>query len=259
MTKKREDPEVVSVEREEVPGLGEGQTFQAVSISKGVVNLSQFYLTIDPEKPIDPKQIVRGLGLGWQKFTEFCPDHGQSASFGVLFDSEFGSLYYKPIEELIRDIRGKLSESEWELLSSHLEDLGNETDQNALRKVFLIAVWAQLFSEPFGELWLAAMAQHAYFVEEDEYAFGYLIALLDQKQRNEIHFLRGRKTVRSAGLGGDIKAAASKANREIILTEMERLIRNEHSISRAAELTHKKGLGTSPSANLKMWKRHRKK
>jgi hypothetical protein len=44
---------------------------------------------------------------------------------------------------------------------------------------------------------------------------------------------------------------------DIIATVHGHIVKG-HSVSRAAELTFKSGLGTSPEANRKLWNRHRK-
>ena len=102
------------------------------------------------------------------------------------------------------------------------------------------------------------MAQHAFYVLEDDFAFGYFTAQLDQKRENETHFLRGKKSLESAKLGGKVRSSIVKPETESTLREVKRLVGAGHSLSRSAELAHRNGFGTSPSANKRLWNRHKK-
>lgn len=124
-------------------------------------------------------------------------------------------------------------------------------------EVFLRAVWVQTYAEKYGPVWLAAMAQHAYFVEHDEYTFGYLVALLDQKLENETDFLRGKKVVEGAARSNAERAAQRKAHREKVISTMRPLITEKHpSINRAAQIAFEAGIGKSTDANRKIYERY---
>ncbi len=135
----------------------------------------------------------------------------------------------------------------------------SDLDDEGKAKIFIVAAWAQLFAEPYQETWLAAMAHHAYFVHHDDFAFGYLTALLDQKKGSEEHFLRGRETLKSASLGGVARSAATKMKTNRTLAELSRLLATGHTLARASDLAFKNGFGSSPMANCKLWNRHLKK
>ena len=95
--------------------------------------------------------------------------------------------------------------------------------------------------------------------EPNEYAVGYLVALIDQKKNSEHHFLRGKGTLDSAKLGGLAKSATTKAKTKRTMTELLRLVSAGHSVSRASELAFKNGFGSSTMANKKIWSRNFKK
>ena len=73
------------------------------------------------------------------------------------------------------------------------------------------------------------------------------------------HALRGKKIIGSAGEGGRARARQIFASTHDVLGQMSILIKKGLSISRAAQLAHSRGLGSSPSANRKLWSRHKKK
>lgn len=77
------------------------------------------------------------------------------------------------------------------------------------------------------------------------------------KWRWEVDALRGVKTVKAAGAGGAARAGQLKPDTEDRLATMAEYIAAGHSISRAADLTAKRGLGTQ-EGNKKLWGRHRK-
>lgn len=69
--------------------------------------------------------------------------------------------------------------------------------------------------------------------------------------------LTGRSVRKGAKAGGDMRRNKCSDATLGILQEMERLITDGKSISRAAELAASNGLGTSKDANRKLWGRHR--
>jgi hypothetical protein len=140
-----------------------------------------------------------------------------------------------------------------------LTKLRNEHKDESSIDAFIVAGWVDLFEEPFQEVWLAAMALHAYAFQENDFAFGYLIALLDQKKNSESHFLRGKQTLRSAAQGGIAKSSVTRPETLRTLTELSRLVSDGHSLARASELAFKNGFGASAAANKKLWNRNNKK
>lgn len=75
----------------------------------------------------------------------------------------------------------------------------------------------------------------------------------------ELDALRGRKTLYSSALGGKAKAQQTRPGSSEVIKEMEALIeKHGHSVRNAARLTAAKQIGTSFSANRKLWERNRK-
>lgn len=72
------------------------------------------------------------------------------------------------------------------------------------------------------------------------------------------HALRGKRTKEAASEGGKARRAELNEFTASILKEMKSLIDDGKSISDAGRLAHKKGFGTSPSANRSLWYAHRK-
>lgn len=238
-----------------LPGLDAGPMFKSTVFQNALARFSQLEYFGRPEATR-----IEGLALPWQGLLELDLDHGFSVSYGVFFDTPTGTvLNRKPTADIIAEIQAELGAENWGRIDRHLATLGDETDKEGHRRIFLVAAWAELFTEPFCEVWLAAMAQHAYYVLQNDYAFGYLTALLGQKQQNETHFLRGKKSVVSASAGGHARAEKSRSNTQAVLRAMERYIAAGKSVARAAELAQRNGHGTSAEANRKLWHRHRKK
>lgn len=59
--------------------------------------------------------------------------------------------------------------------------------------------------------------------------------------------------------GGAMRKGRLGQDTSRILAEMNRLINEEHSVSRSAKIAAGKGLGSSPEANRKLWTRHQRK
>jgi len=253
MKRQKASADDIEIEEVEFPGLKPGSVLKRSIFQKRLVRFTQ-------TMPAEPSTILDGVALHWQGYNELDEDHGFGATYGVLCDANLVALGgEKPTEDISAEIRDRIGPANWNRVEQHLSTLGEKADENGLRRVFLTAAWAELFAEPLGELWLAAMAQHAYYVEQNDFAFGYLTALLDQKQHNEDHFLRGKKGLASAGLGGQARSAQLKSATHAILSKMDRHIGAGKSIKRAADLTFRAGLGSSPSANRKLWQRHKAK
>jgi hypothetical protein len=71
--------------------------------------------------------------------------------------------------------------------------------------------------------------------------------------------MRGRANLSAASSGGISRARAHYAKRQAVLARMAEYIAAGHSITRAATLTFKAGLGSSEGANRKRWNRRTKK
>ena len=141
-------------------------------------------------------------------------DHGTSVILPILDDAGLSLLTPEELDELTAEIRKQVSPETWRRIEVHLADI----EKRGLdRETFVIALWAELFVEPLSDIWLAAMAQHAYFVENDDFAFGYLTAQLDRRQEVESHFLRGKKLVESGRSGGRARASRMKSTSESTL------------------------------------------
>ena len=228
----------------------------------GVVNFTNYPNLGLLARPGDKQKIC--FGLPWQAYRELDPDHGLGLLHTVLEETPFAYPVSPETRKRVRAIiRQKVHEKYWFVLERSLDEIADRAadseERDSLEDVILCSVWAHIETEHFSLAWLAAMARHAYWIEENEYAFGYLIALLDQKLSNESHFLRGRKSVESASQGGIARASMFHSVTEKTIGEMARLIDGGQSIARAAELAHGNGFGSSASANRKLWSRHRKK
>lgn len=257
MTKRRQDKPEFSVEENDWPSLIRDKKIKWVKYERGTTQLSKHIVSRDVRSSIEPNLLANeNIGPDWQEFSELQLNHGIDTSFGVLIDAGFGE---KTESDLISEIKTKVNEEVWSLIERRLSELGDEKDGRGKKLIVLVAHWAQLFAEPLGEIWLAAMAQHACFIEEDDFAFGYLIAQLDQKRENETHFLRGNKILVAAKSGGMARSTSLKTNRDRILAEIKRLNEKSHTLARSAELAFKNNIGTSPEANRKLWRRHSEK
>ena len=80
-----------------------------------------------------------------------------------------------------------------------------------------------------------------------------------KKKPFELHALRGIKTLKAARAGGDGRRGKFEPKTRAVLVEMERLVAQGHTLSRAAELTANREIGTSKVANLALWHRHKPK
>lgn len=243
------------------PDFGRGSPpFDFVTASKGLVSFSSIRMQPESMTPemVSPENAHR-IGLSWQTYSELQADHGEGATYGILCDEKFGNLFARSTTEMLTELENELEPSAMARLEKFLDGLDDQEDASGCRKIFTTAVWAEMFAEPYSDVWLAAMAQHAYYIEGNSFAFGYLSALLDKKASAERDFLRGKVTAKSAGLGGKSRSSKFSPTREAILAEMRRLVARGFSRTNAARITHEKGLGSSQAANEKLWDRHRKK
>jgi hypothetical protein len=257
--RKKDTPKLI-VKKTEFPLIGDDGVGTATKFTKGTVQFSSYSFPLDyakksAENQKNSKPENAKLHLKWQGYSELKEDHGFSEMFQIIF-AEYGyQLSERVLEKMTAEIAQEIGKTSWSRVEKFILTLDKESGQ---RKIFIQAAWAEIYAEPFEELWLASMAQHAYYVLEDDFAFGYLTALLDQKRDNEALFLRGKKNLADSKLGGKLKPRALNSKTATILEEMERLISNGHSISSAASLTFGKGFGSSKDANRKLWTRHTK-
>ncbi len=245
------------IEESEFEGL-RGEKIKIRKAQSGIVQFSTFQMDITNSQ--NKKVVFKDrVALDWQTFSELMEDHGQASICEILRPLGLYILSAEKKFKLVSDIKSKISKVGWKGFESNLLRLQNENLDEKAFEVFIVAAWVQLFEEPFQMVWLAAMAQHAYVLEEDDYAFGYLIALLDQKKNSETHFLRGKGTLRSAKLGGIAKSTATRVETQRTMLELSRLVLAGHTVARASDLAFKNGLGTSATANKKLWQRNHRK
>jgi hypothetical protein len=261
MKTKHGPPSPTEIEITPAPTFGRGDPpFDFVTTTKGIVKFSSIRVLPEnvPPGAVSPENVLK-IGLSWQAYSELGSDHGEAVTYGILFDEKFGNLYAKDPTEMLSELGQRLGHSAAARLERYLDELDDKEDNSGHRRIFITAAWADTFTEQYSEVWLAAMAQHAYFIEGNNFAFGYLSALLDKKADTERHFLRGKVTAKSAGLGGATRSSKFSPVREAVLAEMRRLIGKGFSRTNAARITREKGLGTSQAANEKLWDRHHKK
>lgn len=260
MAKRSKETSKLIVKKTDFPTLSGDEVGVKTNLTKGAVQFTSISFPLDyavkySGRKNDEDSEAAGVALKWQGYTELSEDHGFSEMFQVLF-AEFGyQTSDDDLEKLSNEIAKKIGKASWSRVEKFILTLDKESGH---RTIFIQAVWTEIFAEPFEELWLASMAQHAYYVLEDDFAFGYLTALLDQKRNIEPLFLRGKKNLVDSKLGGKLKPSALNSKTAEILGEMERLISNDHTISSAASLTFGKGFGSSIGANRKLWARHSK-
>ena len=78
---------------------------------------------------------------------------------------------------------------------------------------------------------------------------------------NRSHASRGRKVIKAASVGGDIRAAKQKSETRKVLDEMSKLLKERPNLSAtsAAKIVYDRKIGTSPSANRAIWQRNKAK
>jgi hypothetical protein len=235
--------------------LPEGFTIRSVRYKKGSIRFSESYSLQRPLPPA-PESYKAENNLGLPRLHELNADHGLSIIFRILKDANLSQLTSKKINKLITDIRSRVSPEKWteiRLQLAHIKKLGQD------RETFVVSLWADLFFQPFSDLWLAAVAQRAHYVEEDDYAFGYLTAQLDRRGEFESHYIRGQAIYENARRGGEIRASQKAPGSQRILTFMRRLVNDGQSVKKAARSAYDQKLGSSPEANRRLWNRHKNK
>ena len=127
-------------------------------------------------------------------------------------------------------------------------------------------------AEPFSELWYAGkigfecwvLLSHHRVHGLNEIALSnamYLGRLLSDAEWRASYkpaILTGGAVKKGARKGGDTRSGKFLSDRNAILESMKKLQKAKHTLSRAAELTFKNGLGKSAAANRALWYRERK-
>jgi hypothetical protein len=128
-------------------------------------------------------------------------------------------------------------------------------------------------AEPFSELWYAgkigfecwnlltwhrengpneiALSQTLYL--------GRLLAEAEWRTAFKPSIVTGQDVRSGAKLGGEMRAEKFAPQTAVVIKEIRILKEQGHTISRAAELVAKRGIGTSADANRKLWSRHKDK
>jgi hypothetical protein len=256
--RKQSDEQPLTVRRSVVPGINPNTEMHATSYAKGIIRLSEFFgLGNAPTLPSSRPPSEATFGLHYQCMSELQVDHGMATISEVLVDADLWILDRAQRETMLSEIEANVPPAVWPMVLERLQP-PVEGDED-LHDPLIVALWGEIFVEPLSDTWLAAMARHAYHVERDEFAFGYLTAQLDHRRQTERDFLRGRKSVESGKVGAEISAKRHSATTARVLDEMKRIQGSGHTISRAADIAADRGIGTSAAANRKLWNRHLKK
>lgn len=228
--------------------------------SSGIASFSQTSFESQPVRTFDIDPENGKVRLKWERLWELESSGSASLSFELLSEAGFFAGGEMSIGRMRSEITEKVTESVSEAISGQYQELVGDGGVCGQGEVYLVAVWAQLFAEPFDLIWLAAMALHAYSVERNDFAFGYLSAIIHQKMDKEGHYLRGKKTLRSASEGGQASSRMSRPRTAELVAAMQGYVDRGSTAANAARLAFNKDkLGTSISANRKAFARHRSK
>lgn len=261
MTRERPRPGLTEAQWESLRARLQGQTMVEFQIQSGMAKLHIFEwarnvrVSSSGDAPFKPPGFG---GLIWQLMSELQLGAGMDSATDIMFDDEFAALGRTEPKDVEVQLAERLGPQGWEQIKADALSHHGMTEDHADWPLLLIALGAEHLSEPLSVEWLAAMALHAHYIAQDDFAAGYLMALMDQRLTNEEHFERGAKSVVSAALGGKARAAAYQIQGALILSEMARFVELGHSASRAAKLAHGAGHGTSPEANRRLWVRHKR-
>ncbi|MDQ2089753.1 hypothetical protein [Marimonas arenosa] len=152
-----------------------------------------------------------------------------------------------------REIQAKLLELEGpEVMSAARERFGDNC------RAFFCELAAVHFSKPFSRLWYAANMFSLYYAHYDDLRVGFLWAEYQIRMRQGSNARRGEKTKNAARSGGEARRHANEALRQAVVEAMAPQIHNGLSISRAATLAYKGGVGSSPEANRRLFNRLKK-
>lgn len=130
--------------------------------------------------------------------------------------------------------------------------------QVSIKTIIYSKRWARLYSEPLSVVWIAALALYERHVARSGYRFCVLARMLQEKLTKEDDFLRGEKILADARAGGETQAVKARVVADPVLAEMRRMVAKGKSVSSAAHIAAKNGLGTSQAANRKLWYRRNK-
>ena len=255
--KKSEKKVSLSISEREFPSLSGAQNWKEVTYERGVAQFTMFTALKADDKIPKGSNVSSDRKLSYRFLSELKMDHGFSLTYGILHNAGFYNDGPTEFSSLLKEIFQRLDVSAGRYVKQKIARLNRSDPDEEMSKVFTIAVWAELFEEKFTDVWLAAMAQHAYFIDHDDYAFGYLISGIDHRHRTETHFLRGKIGLESAQAGGLARAAKHRATTEKTLSEIARRLKAKHSLARAADLAYQAGFGSGKLANIKLWNRHR--
>lgn len=210
MAKRNGETPNLTIEKTKIPTLKDDHFGTRTKYTKGTPQLTTIHFSVEhvatSEKNMGSEEIKDWLE--WQGYSELQEDHGFSLMYEIFFTNRASGSDMRNTATMSAKIAESMNSAELQRFRKILATFGNDNERKA---IYIQAVWAQLFAERFEELWLASMAQHAYYIAEDDFAFGYLTALLDQKRNNETHFLRGKKSVESAKLDGQTSSVFWKA------------------------------------------------
>jgi len=234
-----------------------GRAFRETTFERGMVRLSTLSALSNAEEAAGLPDKKARHRLQVQSMLELTVDQGYSSAVAVLDRADLWAFPRKRWDELAAQIRSKVPKSHWLEIEARLRPVPvAERMPDIVADRYLVAVWADLFAPPLGNLWLAANAMFLYEEEGNEFAFGYLTALLNGREASEKDVLRGRRSVDSARQGGQVRAASHAARTRKVLDELGRLIGEGHSVKRASELAAANHVGSSAEANRKLWSRH---
>lgn len=188
------------------------------------------------------KQAAEILELGeLEAFVEGDPPTAQEACI-QLRESVLGAFESRLIEGEITDGDEQLSRAaHLDRMKSHFANLDAQTEWALSQVHEEERRWVrEVIAEATIDAFLAGSEARSFYGKNAE--------------KLAVRALNYRNT---ASLGGKLKGAANKPQREAILAAMAAYRNRGHSLGNAAELTAKQGLGTSKDANKKMWERYR--
>jgi hypothetical protein len=130
-----------------------------------------------------------------------------------------------------------------------------------------------LSSDPFSELWYAGKIGHECWNLLSKHRergpneialaqalyLGRLLTEADWRAAFKPSIVTGKDVRSGAKLGGEMRAGKVAPQTAVVIKEIRILKEQGHTISRAAELVAKRGVGKSAEANRRLWSRHKDK
>lgn len=106
--------------------------------------------------------------------------------------------------------------------------------------------------------YVAAAYQFHHYITHDDFSAGYLWRDLEILA-NEVETKAEKSTrvVQAAVAGGKARAATTQAARRTIISQMENMVSEGMSVTSAAQVLSRRGVGASAEANRKLWNRHK--